>query len=353
MKNIISVLFIIILLSAVFSCGTELPEDIAAFLLFDGVTFDADSEVLNFGTREVGGAGSAVSGTVQNLGESSITITALTLDDTDNYTLTPFTLPYELAAGAEADFTLAFAPLSTGTKTAALDVAISAGDVEETVTVDITGAGNEAPEAVFGIDVSGAVAYPEVNGFYHRDGDYGSAPKYNKSGTIDYYIYFYTPEGWYWGINDSFDTTYPEYIESRIGARCFIGSVSELYPSHYPPEVVNENEAFWRENSEFGEQITVKTGITREGGTLKSNHHYSDEEGDAETGTTYRWFQSATVDGTYTELTEETGSEYVIAFGDDDDTFFKLEVTPVDANGFIGEPATSDPYYVEPEMIMD
>ncbi|MDC7227689.1 MAG: hypothetical protein PQJ61_13065 [Spirochaetales bacterium] len=350
MRKYIFVLFFAALPIIFLSCTVDLPDNLNSFLLFDGVTFDAETETLDFGIVMTGTDNTEISGTVSNFSSDEITVTALSIDDSNNYKLMPFELPKVMAAGAEADFSLIFTPESSGTKNAVVSITFNT-DEEATVNVNVTGMGNNAPEASFGIDVSGSVQYSEINGFYERDGNYNSAAKYKKSGSTDYYIYLFNPEVEMWGIDDTTNTAYPEYVDgTRFGPRAFIGFLFNTEQSYFPPETVMSDELEWTENYTGYPSITVKTGITLVGDYLKSNHKYIDNEGDAEDGTTYRWYESYTVDGTYSEISGSTLSSILITGREG--SFIKLEVTPVDVNGFAGTPVESDPYWIEPEEIM-
>jgi len=327
------------------------PGDLVILLTVTETAFDPGTEILDFGMRQIGGTEGTLSGSVGNQGEETVSITALDLGDTVNYSLTVSEVPLELEPGAAADFTLAFAPAASGDKDTTLDITFDDAD-ETTITVNITGEGNAAPAVVFGIDVSGAPNYTEVNGFYIEDGTYSSKPKYKKNGTPDLYVYGYIygdSNETVWAINDTYITGTPTLPLYPTGPRCYIDTTKDR---PYPPERAVADEMDWVENSSAEPPvITLKTGITRSANnTLMSNHHYSDEEGDAETGTTYRWFQSTTgFDGTY-QLLAGTDSSRSITYEDDDGTHYKLEVTPVDANGYAGTPVISDPHFVEYSM---
>ena len=348
MKKKLSILFSIPFLILFLACETE-PPSVDSILFFDNVSFDPVDETLDFGTNLAGGSGSSISGTVRNQSGATITLQSLTLSDSQNYSLSEIDLPKELPPESILDFELSFSPVSSGTKTAELSVTYII-DTEETLTVNLTGEGNEAPSAAFGLEVSGASAYPEINGFYERDGNYNSASRYKMTGGTDYFIYFYMSDGQFWGINDTLNDDYPYYSGGvRYGARAVI-QVSDNGHYIYPPEFNLNDSEDWHENFSTPNQITFATGITRENDTLKANHKFIDTEGDKESGTKYRWFISSSADGTFTVVSGETASE--ISVTDHQGSFFKLEVTPADENGFEGSAVTSDPYYVEPVIAM-
>ena len=69
------------------------------------------------------------------------------------------------------------------------------------------------------------------------------------------------------------------------------------------------------------------SGTTTEGQTLTGNYTYSDANGNAESGTTFRWLSSDTINGTYTPISGATTKNYTIASADGG-KYIKFEVTP-------------------------
>lgn len=339
-KKIFIILIPVILIIAACPTGT-LPGATTNYsfsVLFSGdsASYDKTTSTLDFGPVKAGSAGSEVTGTISNDGDTAFSVTAIALGDSaGSYSLTIPTLPYTIEPGKTADFSLAFIPESSGVIPTTLKISYADAD---SVTVNITGEGNYAPVAQFGIDVSDS-GYSGVDGFYVKDGTYGSTPPlvYKKSGTTDYYIYFVSNDaGNYWGVDSALETSPPSF--------CYIGPLSIDHSWLYPPEY--DTSGGWVANIEAAP--VVETGITMDtgNGILKANYHYSDSEGDAESGTSFQWYRNDTADGTYTAIPSETTSQYTIK-PTDYGYYFKVEVTPVDAKGMVGDTVTSDPYYVE------
>ncbi|NOY08479.1 MAG: hypothetical protein GXP33_06530 [Spirochaetes bacterium] len=320
-------------------------------VLFNDTAFNTETDTLDFGPVKAGSAGSEVTGTISNDGDTAFSVTAIALGDSaSSYSLTIPTLPYTIEPGKTADFSLAFTPESSGVITTKLTISYTA-DTDKSVEINITGEGNYAPVAQFGIDVSDSTAYSQVEGFYVKDGgSHNLRPTYKKSGATDYYIYFLNPDGSFWGIGTyPFDDRYPYFGEGTDGPLCYIGVLSSAN-YYYPPEHELASGLNWVENYTNTPVITVKTGITRALGSdvLTANYHYSDSEGDAESGTSYQWYRSDTAEGTYTEITVATAKQYTIDPNKDYDKYIKVKVTPADDKGIAGDAVTSDPYYVEP-----
>ena len=74
------------------------------------------------------------------------------------------------------------------------------------------------------------------------------------------------------------------------------------------------------------------SGIKRAGQVLTGMYTYYDEEGDIESGSTYKWFSSNTEFGTYTEESGVTGRSRVLTLADQG-KYFKFSVVPKAATG--------------------
>jgi len=69
------------------------------------------------------------------------------------------------------------------------------------------------------------------------------------------------------------------------------------------------------------------SGTAMETEVLTGNYTYSDANGDAESGTTFRWLSSSESNGTYTAITGATSKSYTLQ-SSDIGKYIKFEVTP-------------------------
>jgi hypothetical protein len=72
------------------------------------------------------------------------------------------------------------------------------------------------------------------------------------------------------------------------------------------------------------------TGVSAVDYTLTGNYSYSDANGDAESGTTFRWLIASSAGGPYTAISGATSQTYVIQAGDLN-RYIRFEVTPRNA----------------------
>ncbi len=321
----------------------------------DNVSFDKESKTLQFGLVKAESGENTVAGEITNSGNTPLTLNELLLENTIHYKLGPLTLPLRLKSGESIKFSITFNPQDSGTQGTTLTINYTS-DRAESEQISLIGEGNYAPSAQFGIEVSGATNYPGVNGFYlKQESTHNLHPLYKKSDSPDYYIYFFSPDGNFWGIDTTFNEDYPWYdgeLAQVHGPLCYIGSLDGS--GLYPPEFEEQSSSKWVENYTSTPQITVKTGITRDtvAGVLRANYRYNDPEGDKESETTFKWYKSDTVDGVYTEIAGATTNEYILDPTVDNDKYFKLEITVTDDRGMTGDSVTSDPYYVEPSQLL-
>ncbi len=69
------------------------------------------------------------------------------------------------------------------------------------------------------------------------------------------------------------------------------------------------------------------SGTVRVGQILTGSYTYTDTNGDAESGTTFRWLRATTAGGTYTPIAGATASTYLLT-EDDANQYLRFEVTP-------------------------
>ena len=85
----------------------------------------------------------------------------------------------------------------------------------------------------------------------------------------------------------------------------------------------------------------TKDAVPITGETIYASYIYHDAKGNAEDGTSFKWFRSDEKDGQYTEIQNAVSNSYILT-NDDFGKFIKVEVTPKSANGtIIGEPYLS------------
>ncbi len=76
----------------------------------------------------------------------------------------------------------------------------------------------------------------------------------------------------------------------------------------------------------FVSSISIE-GSSRVGNTLTGTYDYYDANGDAESGSLYRWLRASSISGSYTEISGATNSSYTLT-EDDVGKYMKFEVTP-------------------------
>jgi hypothetical protein len=368
MNRLLITLLLIVSLAFFWSCDPDAPGlDVSSIitLAVTGIDFNESTKTADFGTVEVGSS-STLASTIKNTSTSSITIESISNDNTTDYTITSAVLPFTIDAGAEASFSVAFSPSTNTSLTASITIALST-DVSLSDTITLNGAGNYAPSVVFGVTVSEAATYTEINGFYTKQTDsYASDNGYEgnpmteddgrplykmTSGAIDYFLYYYQNDQIFWGIKDvEPDFNYPSYVEGVNGPTAF--KETNTANSFYPPELIPVMEiSNWVENFTGNNQITVKTGITRTGeNTITAEYQYSDQNGDSEGSSTYKWYIYTPgeildpVNGSYSVIPGADSKTYEIT-GSDENKYIKVGVTALDSNGFSGSEIISDPYY--------
>jgi len=163
---------------------------------------------------------------------------------------------------------------------------------------------------------------------------------YLKPGSPDQYIYWYTNDGEFWGIDSDFRAGYPHgESDDPFYAAWEI-------TSDYPPDSEMSD---WAEKvSSPTNVIDVKTHIYYINGAdvLAVNYDFLDEEGALEGATRFQWYKSDIVsdDSSFSSILGATSETYEIVPGDFD-YFFRVEVTPFATSGITqGEPVESDPY---------
>ncbi|MEN6328439.1 MAG: DUF6273 domain-containing protein [Syntrophomonas sp.] len=72
------------------------------------------------------------------------------------------------------------------------------------------------------------------------------------------------------------------------------------------------------------------TGDARIGNVLTGNYRYSDENGDAESGSVYRWLRADSIEGEYLPIADENSISYTVK-DEDIDKYLKFEVVPITA----------------------
>ncbi|MGD0341532.1 MAG: hypothetical protein ABSA76_07485, partial [Bacteroidales bacterium] len=86
-------------------------------------------------------------------------------------------------------------------------------------------------------------------------------------------------------------------------------------------------------NAPVASSVSISGGLNA-GNALTGHYVYSDQEGDIEDGSTYQWYSSGTLNGTYTAISGENGIVHVITLYEHGE-YFKFYVTPKAATGRI------------------
>ncbi len=352
MKNVIvTFVSVVVILTVLISCNPETTPDINPNydlnLNFTDVTLD-DLSRINFGEIKVGESSETVSGTIENTGDTVFKINSIIVDNTDDFTVSVSELPADLESGDSVSFSVTFNPSDNGTRDAAVTVSYET-DAVNTMSFNLIGTGNYAPEAAFGITVSDTTEFTQIEGFYVKDvsGDYYTM----ENAGITYYIYYYDSDGGFWAISDSMDdNVYPHYGE-EFAPLAAIGPLTDIV-YYYPIErqFDSSTNRYWEEIIEGyrfnSPTMSFYTGVTRIMNQLIADYVYTDSDDDEEADTVIAWYISDSADGTYTLIDGETAASYNIQ-SSDVGKYIKAIVIPLDSKGYEGEPVSSDPYYIE------
>jgi len=106
----------------------------------------------DFGGLTIGATSPAQTFTISNTGNATLTVTDVTLEGADDFPLTVAGIPWEIEAGDDNTFTVAFSPLS-------------AGDKEATLTITHNAEGSPVSVAVSGQGVQGGPVIPYSEDF--------------------------------------------------------------------------------------------------------------------------------------------------------------------------------------------
>ncbi|MBI9108705.1 MAG: DUF1573 domain-containing protein [Spirochaetales bacterium] len=320
----------------VLSCDDEtaIPPNLSTILgiTIDEAAFDA-AEIFDFGLIEAENDSKTVNLNLINTGDADITVTAVELSDSTNYSLTKPELPLTTVAGGSAEASVTFSPIASGAFSATVSITVEG--FTDPFVVNITGEGNYPPTVQFGIEVTGA-GTAAANGFYTRNGfkspNADSRPRYDKAGSTNYYCYIYfSASGDIWCIADTLNAAnsleiYPEYE----------------YPDSFIPLVPPASG--WTTNEGLDEPPTITrydiTGVYNyDNEELTANYFFSDADGDAENtaAASFQWYKSAIVDGTYTAIGGATAKTFT---PNESAIFLKVAVTPVAATGITAGTAT-------------
>ncbi len=196
--------------------------------------------------------------------------------------------------------------------------------------------GNHPPVASFNdLQASGAGS-SQVDGYYRENGSNQSRPKYDRvGGGWDLYYLTATDAPYigmsFWSIQNAVDTTMTDayyYNGDLVAVTAPEGTWSLVLGLDPAPSV----------------QRFAITGTLGVGDVLTGQYNYSDPDGDAESGTTFQWYNftsaTATSGGTACTGTGANTLTYTVAAGDST-KFLRLQVTPVDNLGLAGTPALS------------
>ncbi len=280
----------------------------------DGTTVLAGDTGYDFGVVEAEAGSVTVSVRITNDSDANIIVTAVSVSDTTNFTLSTPVLPGTIEPGQNVDYSITFNPAASGDVNA--DVSVTIDGLASPVVAQLTGEGNYAPLPLFGITVSDA-EISGANGFYARDGfvsaDSSTRPKYTKTGTTTYYSYVYTYEVDLWCIADIMDA-------GNGNAPLYDGPFSIGDNPLTPPP------SGWTYVS--GESTSalsidahdISGADPNSPTTLTANYKFYDAEGDNEAAgsAVYQWYRSDTETGTYTAITNATSATYTTTVEDEE-----------------------------------
>lgn len=119
------------------------------------------------------------------------------------------------------------------------------------------------------------------------------------------------------------------YADDGAGLKIYSGilSSSANIPDYFASLILNTNSAPYATNVQISNPSFAKVGQT-----LHGSYTYNDANGDLESGTSFRWLISSTVNGSYTAISGATSASYTLVSGDADN-YLKFEVTPRAATG--------------------
>ena len=110
---------------------------------------------LTFGNQATGSTSAAQTVTISNTGSASLNVTGITNSNATDFNVTAPSTPFTVAAGGSQTFSVVFAPVSTGAKSATITVASNAGNP----TVSATGTGTAPPLPVLGVSPTTTLAF--------------------------------------------------------------------------------------------------------------------------------------------------------------------------------------------------
>jgi len=165
--------------------------------------------------------------------------------------------------------------------------------------------------------------------------DYYSVPFYSNG---SYYMFRFSSKSLFWGIGTDVTanrTMMPYLIPGNVAYR--------------PPETLWEVSAGTPPAPEVRAVSPISGHPEIIGNTLRGNYIFSDIDGDAESGSIYKWYRCNSVDDTGAEIAGADEQAYIID-SDDENFYLRFEVTPVDDSGVIGRmtgsPLLSDAVFI-------
>lgn len=134
--------------------GTATPVPTPEISVTVATVEKTSSDTYTFTSVQEGLSGSNVTVNIRNQGTAALNVSNITLasGDTSQFTITPGTLPLNVAAGGNSSFTMRFNPSSTGTKTGALNILSNDAD-EATFVINLSGTGTAAPAPEINLQV--------------------------------------------------------------------------------------------------------------------------------------------------------------------------------------------------------
>ena len=290
------------------------------------------NETYDFGLQQAEKDSKTITGAVVYTGDTPVQVSSVDLSGTDHFTLdftgsTITSFPATVSPGEELSFSLSFSPSASGSLNTDLNITIN--ESQTVFTLHLTGTGNYAPTAKFGIVISNAED-SSVNG---------------------YYVYQYDPQSQNWIFNKTDQSGYTIQNNGDYGWELWNSSGSNplYYDSNYTSYPLSSSWLVFVTGQgdpvsslKADEGIGTSISYINSGDILKGDFIYSDAENDVETGSIYTWSTADSPSGPWTVVqtgTETEGKKDYTVKPTDEGLYLKLTVTPEDSNGFIGAPA--------------
>jgi hypothetical protein len=300
---------------------------------FPGIGPGSDTDIaavlsLNTSTCEFGVVASEAASAslpieVTNDGAAQVTLTAVQLSDTVNFSSDDSLLPLTLAPGESVSIECTFHPMESGSLQATLE--ITADGFDNALDTALSGEGNYPPAVAPGMMVYDT--NPVLAGFYCPDGEFNEKTLYRSIDNPQYMLFFHVPSN-KWVLNDDLLITYFESAD-----RYQSPTPKVTYDS--PAEVENWNQDstdVWDDVSGPIVSGADLSDVTFNATTAHVYYYYCDAENDAEDSSVFTWYRCSSESDPGTPIPGVVGSEYTIQSADLD-CYLRVEMIPCAGTG--------------------